>query len=42
MKLHLLELPKLIAERRSSALFGVIILAMLWAGVGLNGSAPGH
>ena len=36
MKLHLLELPKLIAERRSSALFGVIIIAMLWAGVGLK------
>src|SRR5262249_59534468 len=27
---------KLIAERRSSALFGVIIIAMLWAGVGLK------
>ncbi len=36
MKLHLLELPKLITERRSSALFGVIIIAMLWAGVGLK------
>jgi len=33
MKLHLLELPKLIAERRSSAIFGVVIIAMLWAGV---------
>jgi len=36
MKLHLLQLPKLIAERRSSAIFGVVILAMLWAGVGIK------
>jgi diguanylate cyclase (GGDEF)-like protein len=36
MKLHLLELPKLMTERRSSALFGVTIIAMLWAGVGLK------
>src|SRR5882757_195273 len=33
MKLHLLQLPRLIAERRSSAIFGVVIIAMLWAGV---------
>jgi diguanylate cyclase (GGDEF)-like protein len=33
MRLHLLQLPKLIAERRSSAIFGVFIIAMLWAGV---------
>jgi PAS domain-containing protein len=33
MKLHILQLPKLIAERRSSAIFGVVIIAMLWAGV---------
>ena len=36
MKPHLFELPKLIKERRSSALFGVIIIAMLWTGVGLK------
>src|SRR5690242_7926092 len=33
MKLHMMQLPKLVAERRSSALFGVIIVAMVWAGV---------
>ncbi|HEY8441173.1 MAG TPA: hypothetical protein VIK79_06960 [Xanthobacteraceae bacterium] len=33
MKLHILHLPKLIAERRSSAIFGIVIVAMLWAGV---------
>ncbi|MFL6797763.1 MAG: EAL domain-containing protein [Xanthobacteraceae bacterium] len=33
MNLHLLQLPKLIAERRSSAVFGMVIIAMLWAGV---------
>jgi diguanylate cyclase (GGDEF)-like protein len=33
MKLHILQLPKLIAERRSSAIFGIVIIAMLWAGV---------
>jgi hypothetical protein len=31
MDLHVLKLPKLIAERRSSAIFGVLIIAMLWA-----------
>jgi diguanylate cyclase (GGDEF)-like protein len=36
MKLHLLELPKLILERRSSAIFGLIIIAMLWAGVAIK------
>ncbi|HUI95279.1 MAG TPA: EAL domain-containing protein [Xanthobacteraceae bacterium] len=36
MRLHLLELPKLITERRSSAMLGVIIIAMLWAGVALK------
>src|SRR5712671_3544040 len=36
MKLHILQLPKLIAERRSSAIFGVVIIAMLWAGVVLK------
>lgn len=29
----MLRLPKLIAERRSSAIFGVVIIVMLWAGV---------
>lgn len=33
MKLHLFELPKLIAERRSSALLGLVIIVMLWSGV---------
>lgn len=33
MKLHILQLPRLLAERRSSAIFGVVIIAMLWAGV---------
>jgi diguanylate cyclase (GGDEF)-like protein len=36
MRLHLLQLPKLIAERRSSAIFGMVIIAMLWAGVCLK------
>src|SRR5712692_8063899 len=34
--LHILQLPKMIAERRSSAIFGVLIIAMLWAGVTLK------
>jgi hypothetical protein len=33
MDVHILKLPKLIAERRSSAIFGMVIIAMLWAGV---------
>ena len=32
MNLHILKLPRLIAERRSSAIFGTVIIAMLWAG----------
>jgi diguanylate cyclase (GGDEF)-like protein len=36
MNLNLLELPKLIVERRSSAIFGVIIIVMLWAGIFLK------
>jgi diguanylate cyclase (GGDEF)-like protein len=36
MKLNLLQLPKLIVERRSSAIFGVVIIAMLWVGVFLK------
>src|SRR5690348_10518339 len=34
--LHILNLPKLLAERRSSALFGVLVIAMLWTGIWLN------
>ena len=34
--LHILQLPRLVAERRSSAIFGVVIIAMLWAGVVLK------
>jgi diguanylate cyclase (GGDEF)-like protein len=33
MKLQLAQLPKLIVERRSSAVFGVVIIAMLWGGI---------
>src|SRR5262249_11015906 len=33
MNLHILQLPKLIAQRRSTAIFGMIIIAMLWAGI---------
>src|SRR5262245_60294090 len=33
MKLNLAQLPKLIAERRSTAIFGVVIIAMLWSGI---------
>jgi diguanylate cyclase (GGDEF)-like protein len=36
MNLHLPQLPKLIAERRSSAIFGVLIIVMLWSGVVLK------
>jgi hypothetical protein len=36
VNLHLLQLPRLIAERRSSAIFGVVIIAMLWAGIFLK------
>jgi PAS domain-containing protein len=36
MSLHLLKLPKLIAERRSSAIFGMVIIAMLWAGLAVK------
>ena len=36
MKLHLAQLPKLIAERRSSAIFGMVIVAMLWGGICLK------
>ena len=36
MKLQLAQLPKLIVERRSSALLGVVIIAMLWGGICLK------
>src|SRR5262249_51929100 len=36
MTLHLVHLPRLIAERRSSAIFGLLIIAMLWAGIALK------
>src|SRR5215470_1873294 len=36
MNLRIAQLPRLIAERRSSAIFGVLIIAMLWAGVVLK------
>ena len=34
--LQILQLPKLITERRSSAIFGAVIITMLWAGVALK------
>src|SRR6187431_2336252 len=33
MNLHILRLPKLIAERRSTAILGMTIIVMLWAGI---------
>jgi diguanylate cyclase (GGDEF)-like protein len=36
MTLHLSHLPRLIAERRSSAIFGVLIILILWLGVSLK------
>ena len=36
MNLKLLQLPKLLAERRSSAIFGVAVIAMLWGAVFLK------
>jgi diguanylate cyclase (GGDEF)-like protein len=33
MNLRVRQLPKLLAERRSSAVFGVAIIAMIWVGV---------
>ncbi|HEY1362637.1 MAG TPA: EAL domain-containing protein [Xanthobacteraceae bacterium] len=35
-RLHLLKLPKLIAERRSSAIFGTVLIAVLWLGLFLK------
>jgi diguanylate cyclase (GGDEF)-like protein len=42
MNLHLLQLPKLIAERRSSAMFGVVIIVMLWTGIFLKFAQDVH
>jgi diguanylate cyclase (GGDEF)-like protein len=36
MRLHIPQLPRLLAERRSSAIFGAVIIAMLWAGIALK------
>ena|SRR5947209_18792895 len=36
MSLHLRKLPKLIVERRASAIFGVIILFMIWGGLAFS------
>src|ERR1700704_3714111 len=33
MNLHVQRLPKLLAERRSSAIFGMAVIAMIWIGV---------
>jgi diguanylate cyclase (GGDEF)-like protein len=42
MNLKLLQLPKLIAERRSSAIFGVIIIVILWTGIFLKYAQDVH
>lgn len=34
--LYILRFPKLLAEHRSSALFGAVVIAMLWAGIVLK------
>ena len=36
MNLHIKKLPTLIAEHRSSAILGLVIIAMLWAGICLK------
>jgi diguanylate cyclase (GGDEF)-like protein len=36
MKLHIPRLPRLLAEGRSSAIFGVAIIVMLWMGIALK------
>jgi hypothetical protein len=36
MKLHLAQLPRLLVARRSTAILGVLILAMLWGGICLK------
>jgi diguanylate cyclase (GGDEF)-like protein len=36
MQLHIAKLPRLIAQRRSSAILGTAIIVMLWMGIGLK------
>jgi diguanylate cyclase (GGDEF)-like protein len=36
MNLHILQLPKLLAERRSTAILGMTIIVMLWAGIAMK------
>jgi diguanylate cyclase (GGDEF)-like protein len=36
MEFHLAKVPRLIAERRSSAILGVFVIAMLWACIGVK------
>ena len=36
MNLHIAKLPKLISQRRSSAIFGVVIIVMLWSGLAIK------
>src|SRR5882672_12927691 len=36
MNLHVQPLPKLLAERRSSAIFGMAVIAMIWIGVAVK------
>jgi hypothetical protein len=33
MNLHILQLPKLVAQRRGTAILGLTIIVMLWAGI---------
>src|SRR5262249_54474506 len=33
MNLHIAKLPMLIAQRRSSAILGLVIITMLWSGI---------
>jgi diguanylate cyclase (GGDEF)-like protein len=33
---HILHLPKLIAERRSTAVLGVLVIGMLWSGIAIR------
>ncbi len=42
MKLHVAQLPRLIAERRSSAILGVLIIVILWVGVFLKYAEDVH
>jgi diguanylate cyclase (GGDEF)-like protein len=36
MMLHILRLPKLIAERRSTAVLGILVIGMLWSGIAVR------